>query len=74
MTGDAAESTVGDYQIRGESGGRCQYERCTREASVLVQYDETEPTVRVWDCPPHAGNEVQKHDDAHTVTEAADAE
>ncbi len=68
---DTQESEA--QQTRGEAGGQCQYEDCDTEASTLVQFDETAPTLRVWFCPAHAGNSVKKHDDAHTVTEEADA-
>jgi len=67
-------STVGDYQVRGARGDQCRYGQCESEATTLVQFNETAPVLQIWFCGPHAGNSIKKHDDAHTVTEEADAE
>lgn len=55
------------YEVRGEKGEQCEYERCESESVTLIQFDETKPMQRIWFCASHAGNSVQKHKDAHTV-------
>lgn len=59
-----------DETVRGEECGRCCYEDCESEATTLVRFKETKPTLNVWFCGPHAGNAIKKHDDARTVNDA----